>query len=77
MKTLTPSEIHSIQDAVPGVEVMTALYAVVSTNYYDHGTTLHNIVGSEEEGLELIAQYKAQRWSVNFKVVTMYGLIKN
>ena len=77
MKTLTHTEIHSIQDAVPGVEVMNALYAVVSTNYYEYGTTFHNLVGSEEEGLDRIAQYKALGWSVNVKVVTMYGLVKN
>jgi len=77
MKTLTSTEIHAIQDSVPGIEVFAALYAVVSTNCYDNGTTFHALVGSEEEGLERIAGYKALGWSVNFKVVTMYGLVKN
>ena len=77
MKKLDHKQITDIQQSVPGLEVIECRLAVVSTNYYDPGTTFHKFVEDINEGQIVINEYKAEGYSVNFKIAYLYTIIIN
>ena len=71
-RTLTHKEIQALQEAVPGLEVIHAGLAVTSTNYYDPGTRMHQMVESQEAAEMVIKVYREQGYKLNFTIEPVY-----
>ena len=76
-KYITTEEMKRIQEVAPSIEVMGSLIGIISTNYYDQGTTFHRFVGPNDNVDQIIADLRKKHPAEQLKVERIHLTIKH